>query len=72
MIEKLKMHVLPLIYAYIMCSFLSWDCNITNWDFEDRFLLIILYAFMWLINFLLSWLNSDDEDDDYVDDFDDE
>ena len=72
MIEKLKMHVLPLIYAYIMCSFLYWDCNIINWDVEERFILIIFYAFMWLISILISYWNSFDENDDYIDDFDDE
>lgn len=72
MIEKIKMHILPLIYAYIICSFLNWDCNITKWDFEDRFILIIFYAFMWLISFLISYWDSFDENDDYIDDFDDE
>ena len=72
MIEKLKMHILPLIYAYIMCSFLNWDCNITKWSLEQRFILIIFYAFMWHINFLMSYWNSFDENDDYIDDFDDE
>ena len=55
-----------------MCSFLNWDCNITKWSLEQRFLLIIFYAFMWLINFLMSYWNSFDENDDYIDDFDDE
>lgn len=75
MIEKIKMHILPLIYAYIMCCFLYWNCNITKWDFEQRAILIIVYAVIWLINFLMYWFNSDDEDEspaDYVDDFDDE
>lgn len=72
MIEKIKLHILPLVYAYIMCCFLYWNCNITKWDFEQRVTLIIVYAIMWLINFLMSWLNSVDEDEEYVDDFDDE
>lgn len=72
MIEKIKLHILPLIYAYIICSFLNWDCNITKWSFDQRVTLIIVYAVMWLINFLIPWLNSDDEDEEYVDDFDDE
>lgn len=72
MIEKLKMHILPLIYAYILCCFLYWNCNITKWDFEQRMALIIVYAIIWLINFLMSWINSVDEDEEYVDDFDDE
>lgn len=72
MIEKIKMHILPLIYAYIICSFLYWDCNIIKWDVEQRFILIIFYAFMWLISFLISYWDSFDENDDYIDDFDDE
>jgi hypothetical protein len=72
MIEKIKMHILPLIYAYIICSFLYWDCNIIKWDVEQRFILIIFYAFTWLISFLISYWNSFDENDDYIDDFDDE
>lgn len=72
MIEKIKLHILPLIYAYIMCSFLNWDCNITKWDFDQRVTLIIVYAVIWLINFLMSYWNSFDENDDYIDDFDDE
>ena len=72
MIEKIKMHILPLIYAYIICSFLNWDCNIIKWSFEQRFILIIFYAFMWLISILISYWNSLDENEDYFDDFDDE
>lgn len=72
MIEKIKLHILPLIYAYIICSFLYWDCNIIKWDVEQRFILIIFYAFMWLISFLISYWNSFDENEDYIDDFDDE
>lgn len=72
MIEKIKMHILPLIYAYIICSFLYWDCNIINWDFEQRFILILIYPFIWLINILISYWNSLDENEDYIDDFDDE
>lgn len=72
MIEKIKMHILPLIYAYIICSFLYWDCNIIKWDVEQRFALIIFYAFMWLISILISYWDSLDENDDYIDDFDDE
>ena len=72
MIDKLKMHILPLIYAYIMCCFLYWDCNITGWSHEQRFILIIFYAFIWLISILISYWNSFDENEEYVDDFDDE
>lgn len=72
MIEKIKMHILPLIYAYIICSFLYWDCNIIKWDVEQRVALIIFYAVMWLISILISYWNSFDENDDYIDDFDDE
>lgn len=72
MIEKLKMHILPLIYAYIMCSFLYWNCNIIKWEFEQRAVLILIYAFMWLMCFLISYWDSFDENDDYIDDFDDE
>lgn len=57
MIEKLKKHILPLIYAYIMCCFLYWDYNITKWDFEQRAILIIVYAFIWLISVLISIFN---------------
>ncbi len=70
-IEKLKMHILPLIYAYMICCFLNWDCNITKWNFEDRFSLIIIYAFIWLINFLISCSNSFMKDESHIDDFDD-
>ena len=51
---------------------MNWDCNIIKWSFEQRFILIIFYAFMWLISILISYWNSLDENDDYVDDFDDE
>lgn len=72
MMKKIKMHILPLIYAYIMCCFLYWNCNITKWDVEQRVILIIVYASIWLISFLISWLNSLEEDEEYPDDFDDE
>lgn len=72
MIEKLKKHILPLIYAYITCCFLNWDCNITKWDFDQRFTLIIIYVFIWIINFLVSIFNSSMEDERHIDDFDDE
>ena len=72
MIEKIKMHILPLVYAYIMCSFLYWDCNIIKWELEQRAILILIYAFMWLISFLLSYWDSFDENEEYYDDFDDE
>lgn len=72
MIEKIKMHILPLIYAYIMCSFLYWDCNITKWDFEQRVILIIVYAIIWLASVLVSCYDSFKDDDEYIDDFDDE
>ena len=70
--EKLKMHILPLIYAYIMCCFLYWDCNIIKWDVGQRFTLIIFYAFIWFISISISYCDSFDENEEYHDDFDDE
>ena len=72
MIEKIKLHILPLVYAYILCSFLYWDCNIIKWELEQRAILILIYAFMWLMSFLLSCWDSFDENEEYYDDFDDE